>query len=81
MDSKVKEMIAHLEEQIEALVIAIPKEESAYLFYRDLANSTRYGSWREMFERLADQELGHKRSLEKILEDIQMEMAKLKAEK
>lgn len=81
MDRKTNELIKELEEQLEALVIALPKEEAAYRFYLDLVNSAKNEGARKMFLQLADQELGHKRSLEKVVDDIQKEIARLKAEK
>lgn len=81
MARKINELIKELEEQLEALVIAVPKEEAAHRFYLDLVNSTKHEGSRKMFLQLADQELDHKRSLEKIVEDIQREIARLKAEK
>lgn len=81
MDTKIKELIKELEERLEALVIAVPKEEAAHKFYLDLANSTKHEGARKLFLQLADQELGHKHSLEEVVEDTQKEIARLKSEK
>ena len=81
MERKTKDLIRELEERLEALVIAIPKEIAAHQFYLDLANSSQHEGARKMFVQLADQELGHKHSLEKVVEEIQNEIARLKAER
>lgn len=78
-DKRVKELIKELEERMEALTIAVPKEEAAYHFYLDLAHTTKHDGTRKMFLKLADQELDHKHNLEKSIDEIQQELAKLKA--
>ena len=80
MNKKFAHQIMELEERMEALIIAIPKEDAAYHFYRDLANSTKHEGTRKMFLILADQELDHKHNLEKFVAEIQKELEKLKAE-
>ena len=74
------QQIAELEERMEALIIAIPKEEAAYHFYLNLANTTTHEGTRKMFLQLADQELDHKGNLERFVQEIQLELARLKAE-
>jgi rubrerythrin len=74
------QQIAELEERMEALIIAIPKEEAAYHFYLDLANNTTHEGTRKMFLHLADQELDHKGNLERFVQEIESELARLKAE-
>jgi rubrerythrin len=81
MRKKLEEQIRELEERFEALIIAIPKEEAAYHFYLDLANSTAHEGARKMFINLAEQELNHRHSLETFTEELKNELAKLKAEK
>jgi len=61
------------------LIIAVPKEEAAYHFYLDLAHATKHEGTRKMFLQLADQELQHKSSLAKFVEEIQQELTRLKA--
>ncbi len=68
-----------MEEGMEALIIAVPKEEAAYHFYLDLARTTQHEGTRKMFLTLADQELEHKHNLEMFVEEIQQELATLKA--
>jgi rubrerythrin len=71
------ERIRELKEQMEALVIAVPKEEAAHRFYLDLARSTSHEGTRRMFMELAGQELEHKRKLEGLLDDMRKELAGL----
>lgn len=78
-EKRIKEQIKELEEQMEALIIAVPKEEAAYHFYLDLAKATQHEWTRKMFLKLAEQELEHKRNLENFVEEIQRELTKLKA--
>jgi len=75
------ESLRELEEELEALVIAIPKEEAAYQFYLNLANSTIRKGARKMFLLLAEQEIAHKNTLEKMVLDIQRELNSLKSQK
>jgi rubrerythrin len=77
-ERKIKEQIKELEERMEALIIAVPKEEAAYHFYLDLAHTTQHEGTRKMFLKLADQELEHKHNLETFVEEIQQELTKLK---
>jgi rubrerythrin len=81
MQKKIEEQIRELEERLEALIIAIPKEEAAYHFYLELANTTSHEGTRKMFLKLADQELNHRHDLEMFTEEIRKELAILKAEK
>ena len=81
MKRETKNLVRELEERLEALVIAIPKEIAAHQFYLDLANSTKHEGARKMFLELADQELGHKHSLEMVVEEIQNEITRLRSEK
>jgi rubrerythrin len=81
MKKRLDQRITELEERLEALIIAVPKEEAAYHFYLDLANTSKHEGTREMFFKLAEQELDHKSNLEKLVEDIQKELKQLKDEK
>lgn len=78
-DRRTREKIRELEERLEALVIAVPKEEAAYHFYMDLAQATQNEWTRKMFLKLADEELDHKHHLEDLIKGINKELAKLKA--
>lgn len=70
-----KAHIRELESKIEALIIAIPREVEAYDFYMAMAERYTDDSSREMFVFLAKQELSHRDMLEKILSDLQRELA------
>lgn len=72
-------LIKDLEERLEALTIALPKEESAHRFYLRLAKKTEHEGARKIFLQLADEELDHKHHLEKMVEDIRQKIAGLKA--
>jgi rubrerythrin len=77
MTIKNNKKIKELEERMEALVIAVPKEESAYRFYLELARATEHEGKRKMFIKLANQELEHKRIVEKLVVDTEAELIKL----
>jgi rubrerythrin len=49
MRKKLEEQVRELEERLEALIIAVPKEEAAYHFYLDLANRPSHEGTRKMF--------------------------------
>ena len=74
-------LIRELEEEMEALVIAVPKEEAAHQFYLNLANATSREGARKMFLFLAEQEINHRNILEKMTQDIQKELFILKTDK
>lgn len=69
-----KAKIKDLQSKIEALVIAIPREQEAYEFYTDLISLYEDQASREMFEYLAKQELQHKTNLENILKRLEGEL-------
>lgn len=70
-----KEKIRELKKKIEALVIAIPRELEAYEFYLDLAEkSADDAPSKEMFMFLAKQELFHRDHLERIMNDLQIQL-------
>ncbi len=67
--------IKRLEKQIEAIVIAIPREEAANEYYLDLAELSDDEGQKEIYMYLAKQELKHKIKLEEILEKLEKELA------
>ncbi|MBI5815192.1 MAG: rubrerythrin [Nitrospinae bacterium] len=71
-----KKKVNDLKAKIEALVIAIPKELSAYEFYVDLAAKYEDTASKEMFIFLAKQELAHRDALERLLADLQTKLEK-----
>lgn len=66
-----KKLINDLKAKIEALVIAIPKEQAAYDFYMDITSKYEDEASKEMFLFLAKQEASHKALLERILGDLE----------
>ena len=75
--AKIKDLLS----KIEALVIAIPREQEAYEFYTDLIALYEDQASREMFEYLAKQELHHKAKLESILKRLEGELEEARKEK
>lgn len=71
-----KKLINDFKAKIEALVIAIPKEQAAYEFYMDLASKYEDQASKEMFLFLAKQEASHKDMLERILGDLEGKLEK-----
>lgn len=80
-NKSLQERIKEMEEVIEALIIAIPREESSYKFYLELANSIEHEGSRRMFIKVANQELAHKGMLEMEMKKLQNEIAGLNAER
>lgn len=78
MEKGLKTQIRQLEERLEALIIAVPKKESEYYFYLELANTTDHEGTRKMFLKLAEQELRQKQNLEKVVEHIREELIRLR---
>lgn len=69
-----KAKIKDLKSKIEALVIAIPREQEAYEFYTELKELYDDQSSKEMFDFLARQERQHKINLENILKDLEEQL-------
>jgi rubrerythrin len=78
MDKTLRKQIKKLEEEMEALIIAIPKEEASYHFYKDLANQTELEGAKIMFKNLAEEELKHKTKLINQVEQFKSEIDSLK---
>ncbi len=75
-----KKLIKDLKAKIEAVIIAIPREQEAYEYYVDLADEYDDPTSKEMFMFLANQEMAHKDKLENILSDLQKRLEKAMAE-
>jgi rubrerythrin len=67
-----------IENKIEALVIAIPKEKEAHDFYMKLHEEYTDTSSKEMFLFLATQEIKHQERLEQLLADLEQKLLELK---
>ena len=76
-----KELIKNLESKIEALVIAIPREQDAYEFYLELSEEYEDKASKEMFAYLAKQEMQHKKNLENILRGLEVQLEEAKKNK
>lgn len=63
--------IKDLESKIQALVLATVREAEAYDFYMNLSEEYDDKVSKDMFIFLAQQELGHKETLEKLLSEIE----------
>lgn len=72
------EKIRKIEEQIEALTVAVPKEDAAHRFYMDLAEGASHKGAKEMYLKLAEQELHHKHDLEKLIDTLKGQIEKLR---
>ncbi|MBI5184790.1 MAG: rubrerythrin [Nitrospinae bacterium] len=72
-----KAKIKDLKSKIEALVIAIPREQEAYEFYTELKDLYDDKASKEMFEYLARQELQHRINLENILNGLEAQLKEI----
>ncbi len=62
-------MIDATNDPIEALELAIKREEAAYQFYMRHAKVFKNEATRKMFEKLAEEEIAHKEKLQRELDD------------
>lgn len=76
-----KAKIKDLKSKIEALVIAIPREQEAYEFYTELKELYDDKASKDMFEYLARQELQHKINLENILNGLEIQLKDIQKNK
>lgn len=74
MSEKVKE----LNEMIEAVLLAIPREVTAQEFYLNIAKRTSSEASKKMFHFLADQEKTHEIKLRCLLAELQNELKTLR---
>ncbi len=74
MNEDTKKMIKALEEMIQVVLIAIPREISAQEFYLSAAKKATSDNSRELFESLAVQEKGHEAELRRILNSLKTEL-------
>lgn len=75
--------VRELQEMIDALVIAIPRERAAHAFYMDLVKRATSETSRGMFLYLAEQEKLHEAKLTAMLAELKadLELARLKEKK
>ncbi|MCI4625567.1 MAG: hypothetical protein L3V56_06365 [Candidatus Magnetoovum sp. WYHC-5] len=74
-----KARISELEEMIQIVLLAIPREISAREFYLSAVAKATSDASRTMFLNLAEQEKGHEIWLRKILNDLKTELGGLKS--
>ncbi len=74
-----KDRIREIQEMIQVVLLAIPREISAREFYLRAANRAVSDNSRELFTELAEQEKGHEAELRRILEELKEELAQLKS--
>ncbi len=78
MSEDVKNRIKGVEEMIQVVLLAIPREISARHFYLSAANKATSDESRELFEFLAQQEMGHEAELRRILVNLKNDLKNLK---
>lgn len=78
MNEEIKDKIKAIEEMIQVVLLAIPREISAHEFYLSAAKKTTTDTSRELFESLARQEKGHEAELRRILDNRKSELKRLK---
>lgn len=78
MDSAARNKIRALEEMIEVVLLAIPREHSARDFYLHAAGKATSEESRELFFSLATQEIGHEAELRRILANLKAELSELR---
>jgi len=74
-----KERIRELEEMIQVVLLAIPREVSAREFYLQAARKAVSENSRQLFTDLAEQEKGHEAELRRILVELKEELAEMKS--
>ncbi|PJB78707.1 MAG: rubrerythrin [Acidobacteria bacterium CG_4_9_14_3_um_filter_49_7] len=75
-----KQRIRELEEMIQVVLLAIPREISAREFYLQAARKAFSDSSRGLFSELAEQEKGHEAELRRILAELKSELIKVRGQ-
>jgi rubrerythrin len=70
--------ISKLENEIEALLIAVVREVASHQFYTNLIDKHKGTRAAEVFHELANQETSHKQLLENKLSELQADLGELK---
>ena len=78
MKDKKKKRIKELEDMIEVLLLAIPRESASQQFYQDAVDKAISETTRDFFLSLVEQEKSHEANLNKILNNLQKELKQLK---
>jgi rubrerythrin len=78
MSEDIKDTVRDIEEMIQVVLIAIPREIRAQEFYLSAARKAISDNSRELFESLARQERGHEAELRRILNDLKRQLERFK---
>ena len=78
MNEDVKNRIKGVKEMIQVVLLAIPREISSRDFYLSAAKKATSDDSRELFEFLAQQEMGHEAELRRILANLKNDLEGLK---
>jgi len=73
-----KQRVKELEEMIQVVLLAIPREISAREFYLQAAKKAVSDSSRKLFSDLAEQEKGHEAELRRILAEFKTELKEVR---
>lgn len=71
---ELKSRIAAIEEMIQVVLLAIPRETDAYEFYKGATKKATNDRSRDLFAVLARQEKGHEAELKRVLHDLKSEL-------
>lgn len=74
----VREKIRAIEEMIQVVLLAIPREISSHAYYLNASQKATSGISRDLFLSLAQQEKDHEIKLKNIVEDLKKELRKYK---
>lgn len=80
-NDKTRKHINKLEAEIEALLIAIVREEASHQFYTALLEKHKGSHMGDIFRKLAEGETSHKDQLDMKLSELQADLEKLKNHK
>ena len=78
MSEDAKNRIEGIEEMIQVVLLAIPREISSRNFYLNATKKATSDESRELIEFLAQQEMGHEAELRRILENLKKDLENLK---
>jgi rubrerythrin len=74
----IKKRIRQLEDEIEALLIAVVREAASHHFYTDLIEKHKGTHAGDIFHKLAEEESSHREQLDKKLSELQADLEELK---
>lgn len=80
MNDDTKNKIKAIEEMIQVVLLAIPREISSREFYLSASRKATSDESRELFDFLAQQEMGHEAELRRILGNLKNDLKNLEME-